>query len=183
MTPAPLWVRDPCAILAEGAARGIGVDGGRIVETVPAGAEPITPGCAVFEAGRHVVLPGLINTHHHFYQAPTRATPAALDRELFPWLTALYPIWARLTPDLLDCAATAALAELLRSGGTTTTDHHYVFPAGLKQAIDIEIAAAQRLDARVALTRGSMNLSHATADCRPTAWFRMRTRSSPTALG
>ena len=105
------------------------------------------------------MLPCLINTHHHFYQAPTRATPAALDRELFPWLTALYPIWARLTPDLLDCAAPAALAELLRSGGTTTTDHHYVFPAGLKQAIDIEIAAAQRLDARVALTRGSMNLS------------------------
>jgi len=91
MIPAPLWVRDPCAILAEGAARGIVVDSGRIVETVPAGAEPITPGCTVFDAGRHVVLPGLVNTHHHFYQALTRATPAALDRELFPWLTALYP--------------------------------------------------------------------------------------------
>jgi 8-oxoguanine deaminase len=154
-----LWVRDPCAILAEDAARGIVVDSGRIVETVPAGAEPITPGCTVFDAGRHVVLPGLVNTHHHFYQALTRATPAALDRELFPWLTALYPIWARLTPDLLDCAATVALAELLLSGCTTTTDHHYVFPAGLEQAIDIEIAAAQRLGARVVLTRGSMNLS------------------------
>jgi 8-oxoguanine deaminase len=159
MIPAPLWVRDPCAILAEGAARGIVVDSGRIVETVPAGAEPITPGCAVFDAGRHVVLPGLVNTHHHFYQALTRATPAALDRELFPWLTALYPIWARLTPELLDCAATVALAELLLSGCTTTTDHHYVFPTGLEQAIDIEIAAAERLGARVVLTRGSMNLS------------------------
>jgi 8-oxoguanine deaminase len=67
MTSAPLWIRDPCAILAEGAARGVVVDCGRIVETVPSGAEPTTPGCAVFDAGRHVVLPGLINTHHHFY--------------------------------------------------------------------------------------------------------------------
>jgi 8-oxoguanine deaminase len=159
VTPAPIWLRDPCAILAEDAARGIVVDGGRIVETVPAGVEPKTPGCAVFDAGRHVVLPGLINTHHHFYQTLTRATPAALDRELFPWLTSLYPIWARLTPDLLDSAATVALAELLLSGCTTTTDHHYVFPAGLEQAIDIEIAAAQRLGVRVVLTRGSMNLS------------------------
>ncbi len=132
---------------------------GRIVETVAAGAEPATPGCAVFDAGGHVVIPGLINTHHHFYQTLTRASPAALDRELFSWLTALYPIWANLTPDLLDCAATVALAELLLSGCTTTTDHHYVFPAGLESAIDIEIAAAARLGLRVVLTRGSMNLS------------------------
>jgi 8-oxoguanine deaminase len=156
---APLWIRDPCAIFAPDAARGVVVDGGRIVETVPAGAEPATTGCAIFDASRHVVLPGLINTHHHFYQTLTRATPAALDRELFPWLTALYPIWARLSPDMLDCAATVAVAELLLSGCATTTDHHYVFPAGLENAIDIEIAAAQRLGARVVLTRGSMNLS------------------------
>lgn len=159
MTPAPLWIRDPCAILAEDAARGIVVHGGRIAETVSTGAEPTAPDYVIFDAGRHVVLPGLINTHHHFYQTLTRATPAALDRELFPWLTALYPIWARLTPDLLDSAATVALAELLLSGCTTTTDHHYVFPAGLEQAIDIEIAASQRLGLRVVMTRGSMNLS------------------------
>jgi 8-oxoguanine deaminase len=157
--PAPLWIRDPLAILADGAGRGIVVDGGKIVEMVPAGAEPVTPGCAIFDAGSHVVLPGLINTHHHFYQTLTRATPAALDRELFPWLTALYPIWARLTPEALDSAAMVALAELLLSGCTTTTDHHYVFPAGLEQAIDVEIAAAQRLGVRVVLTRGSMNFS------------------------
>jgi 8-oxoguanine deaminase len=159
MSLAPLWLRDPCAILAEGAERGVVVQDGRIIELVPAGATPITPGCAVFDAGRHVVLPGLINTHHHFYQTLTRATPAALDRELFPWLKALYPIWARLTPDLLDCAVTVALAELLLSGCTTTTDHHYVFPAGLEHAIDIEIEAARRLGMRVVLTRGSMNRS------------------------
>jgi len=105
------------------------------------------------------VLPGLINTHHHFYQTLTRATPQAMNQPLFGWLTALYPIWARLTPDALDAAATLAMAELLLSGCTTTTDHHYVFPSGLEDAIDIEIAAAQRLGLRVTVTRGSMNRS------------------------
>ena len=78
-------------------------------------------------------MPGLINTHHHFYQTLTRAVPAALDRELFPWLEALYPIWARLTPEALDLGMTLAMTELLLSGCTTTTDHHYVFPAGSRR--------------------------------------------------
>src|SRR3954467_3916569 len=155
----PVWIRDPLAILADGAKRGIVVKGGRIVELVPAGAAPATADVAVFDAGNHVVLPGLINTHHHFCQTLTRATPAALDRELFDWLKALYPIWAGLTPEALDLAANVALSELLLSGCTTPTDHHYAFPAGLEEAIDIEIAAAQRLGIRVVLTRGSMNLS------------------------
>ncbi len=159
MTAPPLWLRDPLAIHAENADRGLVVQHGRIVETVPAGAVPATPGCAVFDASRHAILPGLINTHHHFHQTLTRATPAALDRELFPWLTALYPIWAKLTPEMLDSAVTVALAELLLSGCTTTTDHHYLFPHGLEHAIDIEIAAAQRLGIRTVLTRGSMNRS------------------------
>jgi 8-oxoguanine deaminase len=154
-----LWLRDPRGILADGAERGLVIDNGRIVELVPAGATPATLGATVFDASRHVVLPGLINTHHHFYQTLTRASPAALDRTLFPWLSALYPIWSRLTPEALDAAATVALAELLLSGCTTTTDHHYVFPKGLEDAIDTEIAAAQRLGMRVVLTRGSMNLS------------------------
>jgi 8-oxoguanine deaminase len=158
VTP-PLWIRDPLGILADGADRGVVVSDRSIVELVPSGAEPVTPDVTAFDAGRHVVLPGLINTHHHFYQTLTRATPAAMDRTLFPWLQALYPIWARLTPDALDAAVTVAMAELLLSGCTTTTDHHYVFPAGLESAIDMEIAAAQRLGIRVVLTRGSMNLS------------------------
>ena len=106
-----------------------------------------------------MVLPGLINTHHHFYQTLTRALPAALDRELFPWLQALYPVWARLTPESLDLGVTVAMSELLLSGCTTTTDHHYVFPAGLEDAVDIEVAVAKRLGMRVLLTRGSMNRS------------------------
>ena len=154
-----IWIKDPLAILADGAERGIVVADGRIAELVPAGAVPATSGAVAFDASDHVVLPGLINTHHHFYQTLTRATPAALDRELFDWLGALYPVWARLTPDALELAATVAMAELLLSGCTTTTDHHYVFPAGLEDAIDIEIAAAKQLGIRVVLTRGSMNLS------------------------
>jgi len=160
MTSTALWIRDPLAILADGAERGIVVKDGQIVELVPAGrAAPLTPNCTVFDAGRHVIIPGLISTHHHFYQTLTRATPAALNRELFPWLKALYPIWAKITPEILDAGVTTALAELLLSGCTTTTDHHYLFPPGLEHAIDIEIAAAQKLGIRVVVTRGSMNLS------------------------
>src|ERR1700709_2017166 len=147
-----IWIKDPLAILAEGAERGIVVQQGRIVELVPKGGQPATP-AAFFEAGDHVVLPGLINTHHHFYQTLTRALPAALDRELFPWLQALYPVWARLTPKALDLGVTVAMSELLLSGCTTTTDHHYVFPAGLEDAVDIEVAVTQRLGMRGVLPR------------------------------
>lgn len=80
----PIWIRDPLAILADGAERGVVVKDGWIVELVPAGGTPATADVAVFDAGEHVVLPGLINTHHHFYQTLTRALPAAMDRELFP---------------------------------------------------------------------------------------------------
>jgi len=153
-----IWIKDPLAIMADGAERGVVVEGGEIVELVAKGGTPKTE-AKPFDAGEHVVIPGLINTHHHFYQTLTRAVPAALDRELFPWLKALYPIWARLTPEALDAAVTVAMAELMLSGCTTTTDHHYVFPAGLENAIDIEIAAAERLGLRVLMTRGSMNLS------------------------
>jgi 8-oxoguanine deaminase len=154
-----VWIKDPLAILAGAADRGIVVERDRIVELVPAGGTPATVDYSIFEASAHVVLPGLINTHHHFYQTLTRALPAALDRELFPWLAALYPVWARLTPEALKLAATVAMAELLLSGCTTTTDHHYVFPVGLEEAIDIEVAVAQRFGLRVVLTRGSMNRS------------------------
>lgn len=153
------WIKDPLGIFAEGAERGIVVRNGRIVELVPAGGQPATADIATYEASAHVVLPGLINTHHHFYQTLTRALPAALDRELFPWLQALYPVWARLTPENLHLGVSVAMAELLLSGCTTTTDHHYVFPAGLEQSVDIEVAVAQRLGMRVLLTRGSMNRS------------------------
>ncbi len=153
-----LWLADPLAIAADDAGGGVVVSGGRIIELVPAGGRPSLHAHR-FDASAHVVIPGLINTHHHFYQTLTRAFPAAIDSELFGWLGALYPVWARITPAALDTAVTVAMAELLLSGCTTTTDHHYLFPAALGEAIDITAAAAARLGIRAVLTRGSMNLS------------------------
>ena len=105
-----------------------------------------------------MILPGLINTHHHFYQTLTRACPPALDKELFPWLKALYPIWADLTPQRMRLGSRLAMAELLLSGCTTAADHHYLFPEGMEQAIDIQVEEAAALGLRVVLTRGSMSL-------------------------
>jgi 8-oxoguanine deaminase len=154
-----LWIRNPLGIVAEAAAGGVVVEGAVIAELVAAGAAPAAPVDEVFDASAHVVLPGLINTHHHFYQTLTRAHPAAIDRELFPWLTALYPLWARLTPEDLRLAVRAALAELLLSGCTTAADHHYLYPPGLEDAVDIAVEEARALGIRATISRGSMNLS------------------------
>ena len=154
-----VWIQTPLAILADEAAGGIVVEDGVIVACLGAGEQPETPCDEIFDASEHVVLPGLINTHHHFYQTLTRAYGPALDKELFDWLKTLYPVWAGLTPDYLVVATRLALAELLLSGCTTAADHHYVFPGGLEEAIDIQVAAAQDMGVRVTLTRGSMNLS------------------------
>jgi 8-oxoguanine deaminase len=157
--PVRLWIKDPLAILADGAERGIVVEDGRIAEGVARGQEPSRAVDAVFDASRHCILPGLVNTHHHFYQTLTRAHPDAINKELFPWLTALYPIWARLDPDSFRIAVRLALTELLLSGCTTAADHHYLFPAGLENAIDIQVEEARALGLRMTVTRGSMNLS------------------------
>lgn len=154
-----LWIKDPVAILADGAERGVVVDGGRIAELVGRGREPASPVGATFDASRHVVLPGLVNTHHHFFQTLSRAHPSAINKELFPWLTALYPVWARLDPEMLRLAVRLALVELLLSGCTTAADHHYLFPRGLEEAVDIEVEEAKALGVRMTVTRGSMNLS------------------------
>lgn len=161
---ARVWIKNPAAVFtaadhAPGAADGgIVVEGGRIVELLRSGATPSKPVDEVFDAANHVVLPGLINTHHHFFQTLTRAWAPVADAKLFPWLQGLYPVWARLTPESLELAVTVALAELLLSGCTTAADHHYVFPEGLDEAIDLEVEAVRRLGMRATLTRGSMTL-------------------------
>ncbi|PTM39746.1 8-oxoguanine deaminase [Bosea sp. 124] len=154
-----LWIRNPLGIVAEAAGGGVVVEGSRIVELVQPGQAPARPVDDIFDASNHVVLPGLINTHHHFYQTLTRAHPAAIDRELFPWLTALYPLWARLNPDDLRLAVRVALSELLLSGCTTAADHHYLYPKGLESAVDIAVEEARTLGIRATISRGSMNLS------------------------
>jgi 8-oxoguanine deaminase len=154
------WIKDPIAILADGAERGVVVEGGRIVEAVGRGAEPAAPVDATFDASRHVVLPGLINTHHHMFQTLTRAHPAAINKELFPWLTALFPIWARnVNVDNFRLASRLALSELLMSGATTVSDHQYLYTAGLDAAMDIQAEEAAALGLRMTLTRGSLNLT------------------------
>ena len=152
------WIKNPLAIFTEDAGGGIVVDGTRIAALVEPGAAPERID-AVFEASRHVVLPGLVNAHHHFYQTLTRAHPRAINQPLFPWLTALYPIWSRLKPGHLRLAARLALTELLLSGCTTTADHHYLYPNGLENAADIEVEEARGLGMRMTVTRGSINLS------------------------
>ena len=154
-----LFIKSPIACLADGAEGGLVIRDGRIAELVPAGASPSQPADETFDASRHVVLPGLVNTHHHFYQTLTRAHPQAINKELFDWLKALYPIWARLTPDALRIATRLALTELLMSGVTTTSDHHYLFPGGLDDAMDIQVEEARALGMRMTVTRGAMNLS------------------------
>ncbi|MBD1544199.1 8-oxoguanine deaminase [Arthrobacter sp. IA7] len=160
-TESRLWIRNPlAAFTANGldASGGLVVSGGRIVEVLGAGQTPSAPCQETFDAGSHVLLPGLINTHHHFYQTLTRAWGPVANASLFPWLQNLYPVWARLTPRDLELAATVALAELLLSGCTTAADHHYLFPAGMEDAVDVEIGAVRRLGMRATLSRGSMTL-------------------------
>jgi 8-oxoguanine deaminase len=154
-----IWIKNPLAILGDDAEGGLVVEDDVIVECLPNGTSPAKACNEIFDASETVVLPGLINTHHHFYQTLTRAYGPALDKELFDWLKTLYPIWAGLTPEHVEIATRLALTELLLSGCTTAADHHYVFPRGLENTIEIQASAAAELGMRVTLTRGSMNLS------------------------
>ncbi|MGR9439410.1 8-oxoguanine deaminase (plasmid) [Rhizobium leguminosarum] len=154
-----LWIQSPLAIMAEGAGGGIVVENGRIVELVTAGRQPADSVDARFDAGRHVVIPGLVNAHHHMFQTLTRAHPAAINKSLWPWIRALYPIWAKhMTPEAFRLAVRLALTELLLSGCTTTSDHHYLYAAGLEDAMDVEAEEAARLGMRITLTRGSLDI-------------------------
>lgn len=113
----------------------------------------------------HVLLPGLVNTHHHFYQTLTRVVPPAQDANLFKWLKTLYPIWARLQPDDIFTSTQTALTELAFSGCTTASDHLYLFPNGSK--LDDEIAAAQETGLRLQASRGSMSLGESKGGLPP----------------
>ena len=162
-----LWIKDPLAILAPEAERGIVVEGAKIVECVPHGATPLEPWGATFDASRHVVLPGLVNAHHHFYQTLTRAHPAGSGLDLIPWLVAMERVWGRMTPEALRVAVRMALVELMLSGCTTTADHHNLFPPGLERAIDIEVEEAKKLGMRMTVTRGSMGISEKDGGLQP----------------
>ncbi len=156
-----LWIKNPLAVFTDDsldATGGVVVRQGKISELIAGGKQPSGTVDRIFDAAKHVLLPGLINIHHHFYQTLTRACPAALNKELFPWLKSLYPIWAGLTEEMIHVSTRMAAAELLLSGCTTTADHHYIFPIAAREALDIQVDAIRRIGIRATLTRGSMSL-------------------------
>ncbi len=127
-----------------------------VIEAVGASAQLPAAADEVIDARGQVVLPGLVNTHHHFYQTLTRAVPAAQDAELFTWLKTLYPVWAKLTPEMAYVSTQTAMAELLLSGCTTSSDHLYLFPNGVR--LDDTIEAAREIGMRFHAARGAMSV-------------------------
>lgn len=119
----------------------------------------------VINARGKIILPGLVNTHHHLSQTLTRALPAAQDAALFQWLKTLYPVWARLSPEAVYTSALVGLAELMLSGCTTASDHLYIYPNGCR--IDDEIRAAQEIGIRFHASRGSMSLGESRGGLPP----------------
>jgi len=117
------------------------------------------------DARGHIVIPGLVNTHHHMFQSLTRAVPAAQNAELFGWLRTLYPMWARLTPEMIHVSTQVAMAELLLSGCTTSSDHLYLYPNGIR--LDDSIAAASEIGMRFHACRGSMSVGESAGGLPP----------------
>lgn len=137
-----------------------------VIEQVGTTAElPETADEVLDLSDRHVVLPGLVNTHHHFFQTLTRAVPAAQNHQLFHWLTSLYPLWANVTADMMRISCQMAAAELMLSGCTTASDHSYFFPNGY--TLDDEIAAVMETGIRFQANRGSMSIGESQGGLPP----------------
>ncbi len=143
---------------------GLFIRGGKI-EQVGTTSELPSEADEVLDLRDHILLPGLINTHHHFYQTLTRVVPAAQDANLFNWLKTLYPIWERITPEGVRISTQTALAELALSGCTTASDHLYIFPNG--SSLDDEIIAGRETGLRLHASRGSMSLGESKGGLPP----------------
>jgi len=143
---------------------GLYAENGFITQVSSSNELPVTADLVLDMTG-HIVLPGLVNTHHHFYQTLTRAVPQAQNANLFHWLKTLYPIWARMTPEDIFVSTQTALAELALSGCTTAADHLYLFPNGSR--LDDEIAAARQVGLRLHASRGSMSLGESQGGLPP----------------
>jgi 8-oxoguanine deaminase len=129
------------------------------METLPQQADE------VIDARSMVILPGLVNTHHHFYQTLTRNLPAAQDATLFGWLRAHYPLWAHLTPEAVRVSTQVAIAELMLSGCTTSSDHCYIWPNGAR--LDDQVQAAGEMGFRFHAARGSMSVGESQGGLPP----------------
>ena len=134
-----------------------------VIEAVGASAELPTTADEVIDARDQIVLPGLVNTHHHMVQTLTRAM--VQDHELFGWLKGLYPIWANLTPEMVTVSTQTAMAELLLSGCTTSSDHLYIYPNGVR--LDDSIEGAARIGMRFHAARGSMSVGESQGGLPP----------------
>jgi cytosine/adenosine deaminase-related metal-dependent hydrolase len=142
----------------------IHISGGKIV-AVGQGQAPAVHVEEVVDLTGRLVCPGLINTHHHMFQSLTRAVPAAQNSSLFGWLQALYPIWSRLTPEMIRISTQTAMAELLLSGCTTSSDHLYLFPNGAR--LDDCIEAASDIGMRFHAARGAMSIGESEGGLPP----------------
>jgi 8-oxoguanine deaminase len=145
---------------------GVYIEGNRIVAVGSAHELPPTAD-EIIDLTGHVVMPGLVNTHHHMFQSLTRATPGGQDAELFGWLKAHYPIWSRITPEMFHVSAKTAMAELILSGCTTSSDHQYLYVNGatLEQAIE----AASDIGIRFHAARGAMSVGESQGGLPPDA--------------
>ncbi len=140
------------------------VQGNRIAAIGPAD-ELSQSADTVIDARDHLVLPGLVNTHHHMYQSLTRAIPAVQNAKLFSWLRGLYPIWRGLTPEMVRVSTLIAMAELLLSGCTTSSDHLYIYPNGVR--LEDSLEAATEIGMRFIACRGSMSLGQSSGGLPP----------------
>ncbi|HVL75696.1 MAG TPA: 8-oxoguanine deaminase, partial [Noviherbaspirillum sp.] len=170
--PPTLLIRNAHILVTMDAARREIPDGavfirGNVIEQVGTSAELPQTADEVIDAAGHVVLPGLVNTHHHMFQSLTRAIPAAQDAELFGWLQALYPIWAGLTPEMVQVSTLTAMTELLLSGCTTTSDHLYLYPNGC--TLEDSIEAAEQIGMRFHAARGAMSVGESQGGLPPDA--------------
>lgn len=152
---------DDHRLIADG---GLFIDGPSIAAVGTTAAMPAYAD-RVLDARGMILLPGLVNTHHHLYQTLTRAVPAAQDATLFQWLKTLYPIWAGLDSEAVYVSALVGLAELILSGCTTAADHLYIYPNDAR--IDDEIRAAQEIGIRFHASRGSMSLGESQGGLPP----------------
>ena len=134
-----------------------------VIEAVGTGAELPATADEVVDAHDQIVIPGLVNTHHHMYQTLTRA--CVQDNELFGWLQGLYPIWANLTPEMIGVSTQTAMAELLLSGCTTSSDHLYIYPNGVR--LDDSLEAAAQIGMRFHAARGSMSVGQSQGGLPP----------------
>ena len=148
-----------------------GYDGGSIfvrdnvIEQIGSSADLPQTADRIVDASNCIVIPGLINTHHHFYQTLTRNVPGTQDAKLFDWLTTLYPIWARMDAEAFRSATGVALAELLKSGCTTAFDHTYMWPNGAR--VDDQIEVAREMGVRFHVSRGSMSVGRSKGGLPP----------------